>query len=104
MASHTWAEIVLAMTLLAPLASVLVLMLVAIEDHDGRWATGGCALAAGGATVLLVTGQHPVLSRLAPDDLALVAIAGTALLALCDRDARRRPASAIALTITGCGI
>ena len=42
----------------------------------------GCIASAAGAVVLLITGQHPDVGRMQPDELALAASAATALLAM----------------------
>src|SRR5262249_3047139 len=82
MTSSAWADATLVAVLPAPLASVALVVVVAIPNAGQRWTTIGCSVAAAGSAVLLVTGQHPRVSRLAPDDLALVAMVAIALLAL----------------------
>ncbi|MEY2453515.1 MAG: hypothetical protein QOD92_3089 [Acidimicrobiaceae bacterium] len=104
MTSNAWADALLVAVLLAPLASVVLAVAVAVPAEDRRWTTGGCALAAAGSIVLLVMGQHPHVSRLAPDDLGLAAAAATALLAVGVRESARTPVVAAALTIMICGL
>jgi hypothetical protein len=77
---------------------------VAAPNHDQRWTIGGCAIAAMGAAVLLVSGQHPHVSRLAPDDVALAAAGATAFLAIGVRASARAPTVAAAVTVVTCGI
>ena len=71
--STGWAEAVLVITVLAPVAAVVLAVGIALPGDDHRWTTAGCAVSATGALVLLVSGQHPQIARLAPDDLALAA-------------------------------
>ena len=104
MTSSTWADALLVAVLLAPLAAVVLAVAAAVPNDDERWTTRGCAIAATGSVVLLVAGQHPHVSRLAPDDLALAAVAATALLALGVRTLARTPAVAAMVTVTACGI
>ncbi len=104
MTSTTWAETLLIVVLLAPLASVVLAVAVAVPAEDRRWTIGGGVVAAVGAIVLLTTGQHPHVSRLAPDDLALAAAAATALLVIAMRPASRTPVVAAALTVLIAGV
>ncbi|MEY2449366.1 MAG: hypothetical protein QOH79_2842, partial [Acidimicrobiaceae bacterium] len=104
MTSSAWADALLVAALLAPLAAVVLAVAVALPNADRRWTTGGCALAAAGSVVLLVAGQHPRVSRLAPDDLALSAAAGAALLAVGVRASARTPVVAAMVTVVLCGI
>ena len=104
MTSNAWAEALLVAVVLAPLASVVLAVAVAVPADDRRWTTGGCSLAAAGAAVLLVSGQHPHVSRLAPDDLGLATAAAVALLAVGVCERARTPVIAAAVTITICGV
>ena len=104
MTSSAWADALLVAVLLAPLAAVVLAVAAAVPNDDQRWTTGGCAIAAAGSVVLLVAGQHPHVSRLAPDDLALAAAAATALLALGVSASARTPVVAAVVTVATCGI
>lgn len=104
MTSSTWADVLLVAVVLAPLATAVLGFAGAAPNVDARWTTGGCVIAAAGAIVLLVAGQHPHVSRLAPDDLALAAAAASAVLALGGRSAVRTPLIATIVTCVICGI
>ena len=104
MTSTTWSDVLLIAVVLAPLASVVLAFSRAAPNVDARWTTGGCAAAAVGAFVLLVSGQHPHVSRLAPDDLALAAAAASAALAVGVRPSARSPLIATIVTVVMCGI
>src|SRR5207302_1432331 len=91
MSSTTWAEAVLVVTVLAPVAAVVLAVALALPDEERRVPVAGCVVAAVGAGVLLVAGQHPSVARLAPDDLALAAIVGVALLAVSRPADERTP-------------
>jgi hypothetical protein len=102
--SSAWADALLVAVLLAPLAAVVLAVAAAVPNDDRRWTTGGCAIAALGSTVLLVAGEHPHVSRLSPDDLALAAAVATAVLALGVRSSARTPVVAAAVTVATCAI
>lgn len=104
MSSSVWANALLVIVLLAPLVAVAVAGVAAVSQGDRRWTTIGCAIAAAGSTVLLVSGQHPHVSRLAPDDLALAAMVAIALLALSLRSESRVPVLAAAVTVASCAV
>jgi len=102
--STGWAEAVLVITVLAPVAAIVLAVGIALPGDDHRWTTAGCAVSATGALVLLVSGQHPQIARLAPDDLALAASTAIALLALGARAAASPPMLAAAVTVALCGV
>ena len=102
--STTWAEVVLVVSVLAPVAAVLAAVGLALPDPERRAPIAGCAAAAIGASVLLVAGQHPSVARLAPDDLALAAIVGIALLAISRPTDERTPLVAVMVTIASAGV
>ena len=68
MNSSAWSNALLVAVLLALLAAVVLASAAAAPNSDRRWTTIGCALAAMGAAVLLVTGTKTRTSGLAPDD------------------------------------
>lgn len=104
MTSSAWADALLIAVLLAPLVTVVLALAVAVPNVDPRWTTGGCVIAAAGAAVLLVAGQHPQVSRLAPDDLALAGAIASAGLALSVRSSLRTPVVATMVTVVICGL
>ena len=104
MTSSSWADAVLVVVLLAPLASVILALAVAAPTDDARWTTAGCGIAGVGALVLLVAGERPEVARLAPDDVALAAVCAVALLAVGLPRPWRSPALAAAVTIAIAGI
>jgi hypothetical protein len=104
MTSSAWADALLVAVVLAPLAALVLAVAASAPNDDQRWTTGGCAIAAAGSVVLLVAGQHPHVSRLAPDDLALAASAATALLALAVSGSARTPVVAAVVTVAMCGV
>ena len=101
--STGWAEAVLIVTVLAPMAAVALAVGIAVPGDHHRWTTAGCAVSATGAFVLLAAGQRPEVARLAPDDLALVATLAVALLALA-AGTSRAPELAAATTVAICGV
>ena len=102
--STTWAEVVLVVSVLAPAAAVALAVGLALPDHQRRIPVAGCALTVSGAGLLLVTGQHPNVARLAPDDLALAAIVGVALLAISRRTDDHTPLVAVMVTVASLGV
>ena len=104
MTSNGWADALLAVIVLAPMAAIVVPSAVALPADDRQWTILGCSASAVGAFVLLVAGQHPHVSRLAPDDLALAAAGATAALALSVRPAAQSAALAAATTVALCGV
>jgi hypothetical protein len=88
MSSSAWADVLFVVVLLAPIAGLVFAFVVAATGNVARWTIVGCAVSVLGAVVLLIAGQHPDIGRLAPDDLALAAAAGTALLAMRSRSSR----------------
>jgi len=81
MKSDAWAEVLMVVAIVAPLAAILVTRAIA-RRADQRWFVVGSAVGAGAWLVLLVAAQQPTVGRLAADDLALAAGAGTCILAL----------------------
>jgi hypothetical protein len=104
MSSSAWADALLVVILLAPLGAVVLAMAAAVPDDDHRWTSGACGVAAAGALALLLAGQRPHVNRLAPDDLALAAATGTALLALALDRRSRTPVVAATVTLVVCGV
>ena len=102
--SSTWAEIVLVVTVLAPIAAVVLAVALALPDDERRLPMAGCAVAVAGAAVLLVGGQHPSVARMAPDDLALAAIVGLALLAISRPSDEHTPLVAAMVTVASVGV
>src|SRR5688500_10093306 len=80
MKSDAWAETLMVIAIVAPLAAIVVTRAVARRD-DERWFAVGAAVGAAAWMLLLLAGEHPIVGRLAIDDLGLAAGAGTCLLA-----------------------
>ena len=104
MTVNSWADVVIVVTVLAPLAAVVLAVAVALPGDEQRWTTIGCAAAAAGAFALLVGAEPAHIARLAPDDLALAAAGATALLALGLRSQSHAPVVGAAVTISLCGV
>jgi hypothetical protein len=104
MSSTTWAEAVLVVTVFAPVAAVVFAVALALPDEERRVPVTGCVVAAVGACLLLLAGQHPSVARLAPDDLGLAAIVGVALLAISRPADERTPLVAAMVTVASAGV
>jgi|GEM_PF-5457138 len=76
--SAPWSDAMVVGCVLAPVAALVPAF--SLPAGAQRWGRGGCAVAAAGWAVLLVSGQHPTAGWLAPDGVALAAAVGAALL------------------------
>jgi hypothetical protein len=77
---------------------------VVLIGAPARWRQVSCAIAAVAWMVLLVSGVHPAAGALAPDDLALAAAAGVALLATVLHDDGSSPLVGLAVAALTAGM
>jgi hypothetical protein len=79
----------LVVAVVAPLGSLVPA--ITLLDSSVRWRQVSAAVAAIAWTILLVAARHPQVGALAPDELALAAAAGVALLAVVLRGDEHAP-------------
>jgi hypothetical protein len=103
MKSDAWAEAVLVGAIAAPLAAIVITRAIARRD-DRRWFVVGSAVGAAGWLLLLLAGEHPTLGRLAADDFALAAGAGTCILAIGISASENLPLVAAAVSAVTAGV
>jgi hypothetical protein len=91
--ASVWANVVMVVALVAPVAAFMTALLVVAEPEE--WGRVGCGIAAAAWAVVLVAGQHPHIGRLAPDDIAMAASIGVALLGFRAFGASAAPVSVL---------
>jgi len=95
-------QVVLVAAIVAPLAGFVPLLVLAGDGE--RWARRGALVATVLWATLLLSGDRPELGALHPDQLALAAGAGTALLAAACSSAGRAPWAGAAGTAMSVGL